>query len=239
MTDSGLDLTNMFACEGGEFLVSWSGIVTVPQTICIGSGTTVWIVGSNVSSSSSISLSSASDQQEPLEALSTRLPPLPNSLTDAAVRTASEPEQQDMAGDTSFTAVATPGPMFFVNGGNLYLEGVAVRGGNTAGYSADSAHSSSTIPSDDAVVSGGGVHAIDANVTVVGCEFDDNFANYMGGGIFTNRSTLVVVGSVFRRCAADVEPSLDEIADDEFEAYGAGGGIGVSRDADRCFQYRV
>ncbi len=217
--ESVLDLANIFACEGGEFQVSWSGVVTVPETIYIGRGTTVWVVGSNASGNSS-----DSDQQGWVEGLSTRLPPLPNNLPDAAVRTASELEQQDMAANTSTTgAVASPGPIFFVDGGQLYLEGVAVRGGSTTASSADS-----SIASDEAVVSGGGVHAIDANVTVIGCEFEDNFAEYLGGGIFTNRSTLVVVGSVFRGCSADVVPSPEEIADEEFDTDGAGGGIGVS-----------
>lgn len=211
----GPDLANVFGCEGGEFHVSWSGVVGVPETIYIGRGTTVWIVGGNASSNSSLGASTDGDQQEHLEGLSTNLPPLPNGLAAAAVRTASDPQ-----------LVAQLGPIFFVDGGQLFLEGLALRGGNATASSADNVvvnnSSSSSITGGDAVVSGGGIHAIDANVTVTGCEFEDNFAGHLGGGVFANRSYLVVVGSVFRRCHADTVPSPEE------DVEGAGGGIGVS-----------
>ena len=253
--DSELDLANIFACEGGQFNVSWSGVVTVPETIYIGRGTTVRVVGSNPGSSSNSSSGSSSNSssgsssnnrgglpptsggggggggdQQRVEALSTTLPPLPNGLAAAAVRAASGLEKRNIAITTSSAEpfeddddvpLADPGPVFFVDGGRLFLEGLAVRGGNAA---------NSTRGGDDygdngvaAVASGGGVHAVDATVTVTGCEFENNYANSLGGGIFTNRSTLVVVGSVFRRCQADVLPSV------EGDAVGAGGGIGVSR----------
>ncbi len=221
----------------------WSGVVAVPETIYIGRGTTVWVVGSNSSGNSSFASSGADSSQQggDLEALSTALPPLPSGLTAAAVGPAASAED---AG----TPAAQPGPVFYVDGGQLFLQGLAVRGGYAAGdstssgSSTSSSNSTSTITSTitststststggDSVVSGGGVSAIDANVTVTGCEFEDNFADYLGGGIFANRSSVVVVGSVFRRCQADVVPSPE--VDD---ADGAGGGIGVSLEAHAFF----
>eukprot|EP00752_Nemacystus_decipiens_P010943 g9725.t1 len=168
-----------FDCEEGDFNVLWSGNVDVSGTIVIGSGTTVRIVGSDTLTASSSGNFTESSSL--------------SGLTSAAVNMVSP----------------LPGPVFVVQGGQLFLESIAVRGGNA---------------STAAVVSGGGVHAVDANVTVTGCEFEDNFASLWGGGIFANRSTLVVEGSVFRRCSADVEPSP---GDDGVE--GAGGGIGVEQ----------
>jgi len=234
--DSGQDLANIFACEGGEFHVLWSGVVTVPETIYIGRGTTVWVVGSNSSGNSSLGESGDySSQQGQLEALSTALPPLPSGLTAAAARTATSVEGAD-------TMPAQTGPVFFVDGGQLFLQGLAVLGGYAAGDSVGSSSISSTSNTStsasnvgDSVVSGGGVYAIDANVTVTRCEFEDNFANYLGGGIFAQGSTLVVVGSVFRRCHADVVPSSEDV-----DADGAGGGIGVSHGMHKvCAWYGV
>ncbi|CAN0008375.1 unnamed protein product, partial [Scytosiphon promiscuus] len=84
-------------------------------------------------------------------------------------------------------ASSTTGPIFFVDGGSLHLENLAVRDGSTSNSSDGNV--------TQIVVSGGGVHAVDANVTVTGCEFEDNFAELWGGGIFANRSSLVVRGS--------------------------------------------
>ena len=101
--------------------------------------------------------------------------------------------------------------MFFVDGGQLFLENMAVRGG----FVVNSTHTPT--------VSGAGIHARYSNVTVTGCEFEDNFAEFSGGGIFGNFSTLVIVNSVFRRCRAGFKaiPGDDDVD-------GNGGGIGVS-----------
>lgn len=187
---SGLDLAQ-FDCEGGEFNVSWTGDVDVAGTITIGLGTTVRIVGSAANPSASSGGNTA-------EASSA------NEIASASVNMAS----------------LQPGPVFFVKGGELFLEGLAVRGGsanNSVDLVGDDPSSSA-----DIVVSGGGLHAVDAIVTVTRCEFEDNFAQRLGAGIFANRSTLVVDTSVFRRCSAgDVPSPGDE------DVLGAGGGIGV------------
>ncbi|CAN0082894.1 unnamed protein product, partial [Ectocarpus sp. 8 AP-2014] len=134
---------------------------------------------------------------------------------------------------------APTGPLFFVDGGQLFLDSLAVRGGYTSNSTgsftytastdaaADGANSTTTSGVNETaiatvVISGGGVHAIDSNVTVTGCEFEENYADYWGGGIFANGSTLVVRGSVFRRCeAGEVPLPGDEDVD------GAGGAIGT------------
>lgn len=216
--DGELDLTSFFACEGGKFDVLWSGIVNVPGTIYIGRGTTVRIIGSVAEGNSSLGESSSDSDQPRIAALSNKLPPLQNGLTAAVVSTLSDQSNASTA-STSTTARddgaldAQSGSIFFVDGGQLFLESLVVRGGN--------AINSTDASSGAVVVTGGGVHAVDANVTVTDCEFEDNFAQEMGGGIFTNRSTLVVVRSVFRRCQADAVSSPED------DVSGAGGGIGV------------
>ena len=168
----------------------WNGTIDVDGTITIGTGTTVRIVGNGVVG--------ANNRVDNIAATSA------NGFASAAVNMASR----------------QPGPVFFVQGGQLFLEGLAVRGGNATG----SAHLLGDDPSSsaDIAVSGGGVHAVDANVTVTGCEFADNVAHYWGGGIFANRSTVVVEATVFRGCSAGGVPSP---GDEDVE--GAGGGIGV------------
>ena len=47
------NISNLFACEGGEFNVSWSGVINVSSTIEIGRGTTVRIFGESPEHSSS------------------------------------------------------------------------------------------------------------------------------------------------------------------------------------------
>ncbi|CAN0002241.1 unnamed protein product, partial [Ectocarpus fasciculatus] len=104
-------------------------------------------------------------------------------------------------------ATAPTGPLFFIDGGQLFLDSLAVRGGYTSNstgsftYTAsvddedadDGANSTTTSSSSSGgvnetfiaptvVVSGGGVHAIDSNVTVTGCEFEENYADRWGGG---------------------------------------------------------
>lgn len=238
--DSGLDLTRVFACEGGEFDVFWSGVVNVPGTIYIGSGTTVRIFGelpadgNGTNGSNSNSSANVNDQhQQRVEALSTRLPPLPNNLTSAAASTASQHQNNQSTTTIAISGreagnpapAGAAGPIFFVDGGQLFLERLAVRGGIAANYSeatsSDGSGNGDGSSGREAFTCGGGVHAVDANVTVAGCEFEDNFSEYLGGGIFTNRSTLVVTASVFRRCQAGEQSFPGE------DALGAGGGIGV------------
>ena len=301
--DAGVDLLTVFDCEGGEFVVSWTGEVFVQGTIYIGRGTTVRIVGENgnttatttttsltttTTSSSSGNATFVDENDRPqawVEALSTRLPPLPSGLPAAAVATApatastttsssasasattslttsaaasyssgySAANETDGAGGSSASEHENPeeaveprrpAPIFFVDGGQLFLENLAVRGGYTAnatdslvytytdepgdpgaynGTLLDGGVASGTNSTSVVVVSGGAVHAVDSNVTVVGCEFEDNFAELWGGAIFANGSSLVVRGSVFRRCRAGEQSFA---ADEGIE--GAGGGIGVS-----------
>lgn len=115
---------------------------------------------------------------------------------------------------TGSATVATTGlrfgPMFVVNGSSLYLEGVLVRDGYAL-----------AIPGNKG--NGGGVYAEDANVTIVGCTFEDNFAMNSGGGVYAMNSRLVVSNTVFRRCAAN-----DTTATDDDEPEQEGGGIEVT-----------
>lgn len=201
---AGLNITSAFDCEGGEFEVYWSGAVSVSGTIVIGQGTRVSIFGDgNSSESSNSSLSS----REGLEELTSRLE-LPLGLTSAAVGVGSP----DITADTD-TSVSF-GPMFFVNGGELILEDLIVRGG----FAANTTRALEGI--GGAHGNGGGVHAINATVSIARCEFVDNFAEHWGGGIFANQSTLTVVDSTFRNCDAGY---LSTIEDEDLE--GEGGGI--------------
>ncbi|CAN0319726.1 unnamed protein product, partial [Hapterophycus canaliculatus] len=84
--------------------------------------------------------------------------------------------------------------IFFVDGGTLSLENLAVRDGYTTNSTSSLTYTGNVA---QIVVSGAGIHAIDATVTVTGCEFEDNFSEMWGGAIFANRSSLVVTGSVF------------------------------------------
>lgn len=204
--DVAVNLTTVFDCENGEFEVSWSGVVNVSSTINIGPGTTVKIVGdttngtTNNSSANGASASGGVDHN--LDKVLSGLA-IPAGLTSAVV--GNRPANPTPSDETSF------GPIFFVDGGQLLLEGLAVRDG----FATNSTNSLSD--------SGGGVHAIDSNVTVIGCEFEDNFAAFWGGGIFANRSTLIVVDSVFRRCNAGF---LSEAGDESIDR--SGGGIAVN-----------
>ena len=198
-----VNLSTVFACEGGEFNVSWSGVVEVYSTIKIGSGTTVRIFGSSISGSNSSSYSSyysnsssssGVDLGFELERLSSDLN-LPQGLTSEAVGV--------------FSTVPF-GPIFLVDGGELHLESIVVRGGNATNSTAN------------AIMSGGGVNAINSNVSVSGCVFEDNFAEFLGGGIHASLSTLTVKDSVFRGDHAGFRSD----AGDE-DVNGAGGGIAV------------
>lgn len=204
---SGVNLEAVFNCEGGDFEVFWSGEVSVPGTIYIGTGTTVKIYGDSAaiaasgnrglavsskesSSSGSGNSSTSSDQHaQRLEELSSGMS-LPTDISAAAVG----------SGDSG-------GPLFQVNGGQIFLNSLAVRNG-----SADE---------------GGGVHATSSNVTILDCVFENNFASDEGGGVYANLSVLTVANSTFRGNSAGFEPLP---GDDD--ADGAGGGIAVNTHVD-------
>lgn len=211
--EAALDLTNMFNCEGGDFEVYWSGEVNVSATITIGAGTTVRIFGEGNSTEGNSSLS----DNEALEELTSELA-LPVRLTSAAVGVGPPNITVSTEEDISF------GPMFYVEGGQLFLEDMIVRGGfaaNTTTTTTSVNGSGSDGTSLDGI--GGGVFAVNSNVTVTRCEFNDNFAENLGGGIFANQSTLVVVDSMFRYCEAGFFSTIEDDVDN-----GAGGGISVS-----------
>ena len=170
----------------------WTGTVYVDGTIVVGTGTTVRIVGNGVAGT--------------------------NNSDDTIGTTSAD----GIASVAVNTTSLQPGPIFFVQGGQLFLERLALRGGNANGGANLLGDNPSSSSSADIAVNGGGVHAVDANVTVVGCEFRDNFAQHWGGGIFANRSNLVVEASLFQGCSAGSMPSP---GDEDVE--GAGGGIGV------------
>ena len=204
--DTAYDLSTLFACEGGDFNVSWFGVVRVGSTITIGRGTTVRIFGeidtnsvlattSRPISSTSASSNVSSDFELELETLSGDLN-LPQELTSTAV--------VEVSDGVSF------GPIFLVDNGELYLEGLTIRGGNATNSNAGT------------IIAGGGIYANFSQVSVSSCVFEDNFAEYLGGGIHTNRSILTVKDSVFRRNKA----GFQSFAGDK-DADGAGGGIGV------------
>lgn len=113
---------------------------------------------------------------------------------------------------SAVVAMSAFGSLFVVQpGGTLNLDGIAVRNGN------------SSLGEGAGIGNGGGVYAHDANVTITGCAFEDNFAEVFGGGIFANESRVVVRDTEFRRCAAGFVPFSGQ--DD---ADGAGGGVSVS-----------
>ena len=121
------NLSTVFACEGGEFNVSWSGVVEVCSRIKIGSGTTVRIFGETTTSSGanssisggnsssyssyySSSSSSGVDLEFELERLASDLN-LPQDITSEAVGV--------------FSTVSF-GPIVLVDGGELHLETIGV-----------------------------------------------------------------------------------------------------------------
>ena len=203
-----LDLTTVFDCEGGDFEVSWSGEVHLTGTIVIGSSTTVRIFGDETSS---VGSSSSLSSQEALEELTSTLA-LPFGLTSAVVGVAPTNITADTDASISF------GPMFYVNGGELILEGLIVRGGFAV------ANTTSALNGIRSVYgSGGGVYAVDSTVLVSRCDFSDNFAEHFGGGIFANQSTVQVVDTSFGNCEAGFVSTVDE---EDLE--GEGGAIYVS-----------
>lgn len=201
-----LDLTTAFYCEGGDFEVHWSGEVHLTGTIVIGSGTTVRISGECNSGASN----SSSTFDEVISNLTTGLA-LPLNLTSAAVGVAPPNITVSTDKEASFE------PMFFVDHGNLILEDLIVRGGFTV-------HADEEVDMiGDIERSGGGIFAVNSSVSVTRCEFNDNYAQHLGGGIFVNASTLHVIDSMFKFCKAGYVANIEEpyIA-------GEGGGINVS-----------
>ena len=225
--DTAFDLSTIFACEGGEFNVSWLGIVQVSSTIKIGNGTSVRIYGENAATSAAATastthsgtslatISSSANRSRSIIAANNSSSSnyntvnlefeldrrssdlnLPQELTSAAVR---------LNGSASF------GPIFFVDGGELHLERVAIRGGNSTNSTAN-----------NVIGVGGGVYAISSNVSVSSCVFEDNFAEYLGGGIHANFTMLTVKDSVFRKNRAGFQSFPDDDTVD-----GNGGGIAV------------
>lgn len=205
LLSSSLDLSAVFNCSDGEFEVSWSGVVNVSSTINVGQGTKVTIVGTSDSTATTPTSSNSSSDNEELEELSRKIGlVLPENLT-AAVVGVRPPNPAIEDAKLSF------GSIFYVDRGELILVNMTVRDG----FMADA--------NGTLIVKGGGIHAIDSNVTVTGCEFEDNFATSLGGGIFALNSIVVAVGSVFRRCAAGFQSKGGDPP-----ITGAGGGISVS-----------
>lgn len=182
-SSSTTNLLTVFDCEGGNFEVTWSGVVNVTGVIPIGVGTTVSISGdhNNAFNASDVDSSGAGG--------------VGTATGSATVRT---------------TGLGF-GPMFELSGSSLSLNGVLVRNGDANSWVGNS------------TVSGGGVSAINSNVSVVGCTFEDNFAELSGGGIYAKNSRLIVSDTVFRRCVAGTKT----IPGDE-NAEAVGGGIAVS-----------
>lgn len=211
------NLTSMFNCEGGNFEVVWSGAVNVTGTIYIGMGTTVNITGKDSPNSmsgmesipgisSSVAGGSVNNSAGRIEVDDlTAMLSIPRGLTSAAVHVS-------VPGLSAATHESIHlGSMFFVDGGQLFLQNMAIRG------------RSLTSSNDSPTTSVAGIHAQHSNVSVTRCEFENNFTEFVGGGIFANKSTLTVVDSVFRRCRAGFQSGAgDEDVD------GAGGGISVS-----------
>lgn len=197
VSDASEDLAHMFDCEDGVFEVDWSGTVDVTDTIVIGAGTTVTIVGTPASSvtegSTSESGSNVSGGEE-LEELTSGLL-LPHGLTSAAVGCYTSEITAHDEDDLMK-------PMFSVREGQLFLEDLMVRGGFAE--------------------SGAGIYAKESNVSIVRCQFVDSFAKVSGGAIYMEASVLDVANSSFSGCRAGFSSFSD---DDDVE--GKGGGIHV------------
>ena len=215
-----LNLSTLFSCEDGEFNVLWSGVVQVSSTIKIGRGTTVRIFGEKIASSASTINSTASSPNK-LTSTSSASSIGSSSSKSSSLGVDLQLELEMLSEGLNVPQLTSAaegvhggdpfGPVFFVDGGELHLEDVAVRNGN--------ATTNSTV---NTIVLGGGVYAIDSNISVLSCVFEDNFAELNGGGIHANRSTVTIRDSVFRRNKAGFQPSVN---DDNID--GAGGGIGV------------
>lgn len=203
---SGLSLLSVFDCEGGKFEVFWSGEVTVPGTIVIGNGTTVTINGDNTASTGSGNGGLVADSTS-------------SSSSSVGGGVGGDPQLEELSRDLSFprdiSAAAVGGggnlsaPIFQVDGGQIFLNALAVRDGYVSAGN------------------GSAIHATNSIVTIVGCLFENNFASGQGGAIFANLSTLTVTNSTFRKNSAGVET----VAGQDEDAETAGGGIAVSKQA--------
>lgn len=197
VSEASEDLAHMFDCDDGVFEVEWSGTVAVTDTIVIGAGTTVRIVGtpaSNATEGSTSESSSSVSGREEVEQMTSGLT-LPHGLTSVAggLETSGITSQNDV-GDLNK-------PIFSVKGGQLFLQDMIIRGGF-----ADS---------------GAGVHAKLSNVSIDRCEFIDSFAEISGGGVYVEDSALNVTSSHFSGCRA----GFSSFSGDDAE--GKGGGIHV------------
>ncbi|CAN0193292.1 unnamed protein product, partial [Ectocarpus sp. 8 AP-2014] len=114
-----------------------------------------------------------------------------SSSTSSSGNASSTFPSSTQKGEEAETTAPT-GPLFFVDGGQLFLDSLAVRGGYTSNSTGSFTYAASTDATADGanstttsgvnqtaiatvVISGGGVHAIDSNVTVTGCEFEENY----------------------------------------------------------------
>ena len=198
------DLTSVFNCEGGDFEVLWSGQLQLTGTIVIGNDTIVRIIGDGSSSTGrgNTSLSDHGDLDRFTNGLA-----IPLGLTSAAVGV--NPGNITAHTDPSISF----GPMFYVEGGTLTMQDMVVRSGFVGNITDDEDEIA------DVHRSGGGIFGLNSNVSVTRCEFDDNYAQAYGGGIFVNRSTVEVVDSVFRDSKAGY--FLSTFEDDDVLGSGA------------------
>lgn len=182
---------SMFDCEGGKFEVTWIGEVNVSNTIVIGKGTTVWINGSQTSTTDEASTPTTDsdrtregdgglgDEEELIDRLS-----LPHGLTSIASGVA----PASIAGDTD-TRISF-GPIFSLDGGQLFLQDLVVRDGYAA------------VTADNDVQSGAGVFAKRSIASITRCEFTNHFAGVSGGGLYVEDSILEVSHSTLSGCQA-------------------------------------
>lgn len=195
-----IDLTSLFDCEDGEFEIILWGSVTVNDNIQIGSGTKVSIVGNHDNGL----LSDYYGEK------------LVNPDYGSGASTNATAETGSI--DSEIIAGTAFGPMFFLENASLHLENITLRNGNA------------TTSTSSGIVSGGGLHSLDADITIAGCTLEDMFAEYWGAGIFANRSRIVVRDTLFRRCASGIRSQAGQTTSSRVgggDVIGVGGGIAV------------
>ena len=156
------NISSLFECEGGEFNVSWSGVINVSSTITIGRGTTVRIFGESPEHSSS-SVNSSYGLNVPQE------------LTSAVAR----------------ASTSGPfGPIFFVQEGELHLENVVIKGGNATtsttidegggvhAYNSVVSISGCIFEENFAELKGGGIFTDESTLILKDSVFRDNHAGF-------------------------------------------------------------